>query len=233
MGLLTTRNGWAELQGPFPRKESRDMRILIADDHAVFRRGLKDVLAEQFSGPAFGEAGAAQTALKLVWNKPWDVMILDVSIPGRSGLEILKEVKRSQPKLPVLMLGVHPEELYAVRVLEAGAAGYITKISAIHELIDAVKKVAAGGTYITPRVSKALVGQLPTGAERPAHMRLSNRQLEILRMLTAGKSAKAIGNDLSVSPQTISTHRARMLKKLKLHSTAELIRYAIQNKLIE
>jgi two-component system invasion response regulator UvrY len=209
------------------------MRILITDDHAVFRRGLKEVLAEQFSGAVFGEAETAQSALEQVWKNRWDLMILDLSMPGRSGVEILKEVKLAQPKLPVLVLSVHPEEQYALRVLEAGAAGYITKISAIHELIHAVKKVAAGGTYVTPGVSKALVGQLRPGGECPSHTRLSNRELEILRMLTAGKSAKAIGNELSLSAQTISTHRARMLKKLRLHSTAELIRYAIQNSLME
>ena len=210
------------------------MKILIADDHAVFRHGLKDILARHFPKVTFGEADTAKAALNLVWEKTWDLMVLDITMPpGRSGLDILKEVKQTRPKLPVLILSAHPEDQYALRVLQAGAAGYLTKVAATTELIQATKKVLAGGTYVPAAFAKSLIHKLLPGAEPPRHQMLSNREYEILRLLASGKPAKTIAQDLSVSPQTISTHRSRMLKKLRLHSTAELIRYAVQNHLVQ
>ncbi len=209
------------------------MRVLIADDHAVFRHGLKDILVRHFPDARFGEAETAQAALKLAWKRSWDIMLLDVRMPGRSGLEILKEVKHARPKLPVLILSAYPEDQYALRVLQAGAAGYLTKITATAELIQAVEKVLAGQAYIPPTITGALLDHLRPGAARPAHEKLSNREYEILRLLSSGKAAKTIALELSLSAQTISTHRTRMLKKLGLHSTAELIRYAIQNRLVD
>jgi DNA-binding NarL/FixJ family response regulator len=208
------------------------MRILIADDHAVFRRGLKEILAERYPGAAFGEAESSQAALEQVWKAAWDVMVLDITMPGRSGVEILKEIKHAQPNLPVLMLSVHPEEQYAVRVLEAGAAGYLTKLQAPHELVEAIKQVLAGGQYISPRIAEQLVDRLREGEQRPPHERLSNREFEILKLIAVGKSMKDIAHELSVSPQTVSTHRARILKKMGLLTTAALVRYAVENKLV-
>ena len=209
------------------------MRILIADDHAVFRRGLKEILAERYPGAAFGEAASSQSALEQVWKAAWDVMVLDITMPGRSGVEILKEIKQAQPNLPVLMLSVHPEEHYAVRVLEAGAAGYLTKLQAPHELVEAIKQVLAGGQYISPRIAEQLVDRLRQGEQRPPHQRLSNREFEILKLIAAGKSMKDIAHELSVSPQTVSTHRSRILKKMGLLTTAALVRYAVENKLVD
>jgi two-component system invasion response regulator UvrY len=209
------------------------MRILIADDHAVFRHGLKDILANRFAGAVFGEAETAQTALEQVWNHIWDIMVLDITMPGRSGLEIINNIKQVQPKLPILVLSMHPEEQYAIRVLEAGAAGYLAKIKAPAELVEAIEKILAGGKYISPAIAEKLVNHLQTRSPRRPHERLSNREYEVMRLIASGKSMKNIAQELSVSPQTISTHRARMLKKMGLRSIAELIRYAVENKLIE
>jgi DNA-binding NarL/FixJ family response regulator len=209
------------------------MKILIADDHSVFRHGLKDILARQFPGAAFGEAETGQAALEQVWQKHWDVVVLDVTMPGRSGVEILKEIKQTRPKLPVLMLSMHAEEQYGVRVLEAGAAGYVTKLRAPHEVVDAIQRVLAGGKYVTPAIAEKLINRLQTSSRKLPHERLSHREYQVLQMIASGESMKQIAQQLSVSPQTISTHRARMLKKLALHSTAGLIRYAVQNRLVD
>jgi len=207
--------------------------ILIVDDHSIFRHGLKDILARHFLDARFGEAETAESALEHVRNRAWDIMVLDVTMPGRNGLEILKEVKKVRPTLPVLMLSMHPEEQYAMRVLQAGASGYITKIRAPHELVEAVKKVMSGGKYISPALAENLANHIGHGAKRWAHERLSNREFQVLRLMASGKSAKNIAQELSVSAQTVSTHRARILKKLGLKTTADLIRYAVENNLID
>jgi two-component system invasion response regulator UvrY len=209
------------------------MKILIADDHAVFRRGLKEILAERYPGAAFGEAETSRAVLEQVWKTAWDVLVLDISMPGRSGVEILKEIKHAQPRLPILMLSMHPEEQYALRVLEAGAAGYLTKAQASHALVAAVQKVMAGGKYISHHTAEHLVDRLRGGGRTTPHEKLSNREFEILKLIALGESMKRIARDLSVSPQTVSTHRARMLKKMGLSSTASLVRYAVQNKLVD
>jgi len=191
------------------------------------------MLAERLSGAMFGEAGTAQETLDQLRKGPWDILVLDVTMPGRSGLEILHEISRAQPRLPVLVLSMHPDEQYALRVLKAGAAGYISKDRASAELVAAVKTVLSGGSHCSPAVAETLVSHLSGKALKLPHDRLSNRQFELLRLLASGKPAKAIARELSVSAQTISTHRARILKKLGLHSTAELIRYAVQNRLVD
>jgi DNA-binding NarL/FixJ family response regulator len=209
------------------------LRILIADDHIIVRHGLKEMLTERFSGAVFGEAGTAQETLDQLREGPWDILVLDVTMPGRSGLEILHEISRAQPRLPVLVLSMHPDEQYALRVLEAGAAGYISKDRASAELVAAVKTVLSGGRHCSPAVAETLVSHLSGKALNLPHERLSNREFELLRLLASGKPAKAIAREVSVSAQTISTHRARIVKKLGLHSTAELIRYAVQNRLVD
>jgi len=208
------------------------MKILIADHHAVFRHGLKDILARHFPDAEFAEADGTHTGLNLVWKKPWDLILLDATMGGGS-LEILKEIKQAQPRLPVLILSTHLESQSALRVLQAGAAGYLTKLSPTEELLHAVEKVLAGGTYIPPAIVSSLVHHLRPGAQWPDQRKLSKREYEILRLLASGKPAKAIARDLSLSPQTISTHRTRILKKFGLQSTAELIRYAIENRLVD
>jgi len=209
------------------------LRALIADDHAIVRHGLKEILTHHFPGPRFGEAGTSQETLDQIWKSRWDILVLDISMPGSSGLEILARIKEAQPKLPVLVLSMHPEEQYALRSLEAGAAGYVTKNRSPAELVAAVKTVLAGGKYVSPAVAEKLASHLSGQTMKLPHERLSNREYEILHLLVSGKPAKIIAQELSVSAQTISTHRGRILKKLGIHSTAELIRYAIEHRLVD
>ncbi|HYC70093.1 MAG TPA: response regulator transcription factor [Opitutaceae bacterium] len=209
------------------------MKILIADDHAVVRRGLKQILADEYQRATFGEASNAQEALDKVWGEPWDVVVLDVSMPGRSGLEALAEIRKSKPRLPVLVLSMHPEDQFAMRVLKAGASGYMTKESAPAELVGAVKKVMAGGRYVSTSLAEKMAEYLDTDFSRPPHERLSNREFLVLRLIASGKTVSQIAEELSLSVKTISTYRARILEKMVMTSNAELTHYAIQNKLVE
>lgn len=209
------------------------MRVLIADDHAVFRRGLRETLAEAFSRVSFGEARTAQEALEHVRRQEWDVIILDISMPGKSGLDILDELKRLRPKLPILLLSMHPEEQFARRALKAGAAGYLTKESVPEELKVAVRKVAAGGRYVSAALAEKLAVDLRQGADTPLHELLSDREFQVLRMIASGKTVKEIADELFLSVKTVSTYRARILEKSGMKTTAELIRYALQSQLVD
>jgi two-component system, NarL family, invasion response regulator UvrY len=206
------------------------MRILIVDDHAMFREGLKRILLEEFQGAAFGDAANATEALAQLWRQPWDLVLLDVSMHGRSGLEVLKELRGSAAKVPVLVLSAHPEDQYAVRVLKAGAAGYLTKESAPQELCRAVRKVTGGGKYLTASVAEQLAAEVQ-GAGRPAHEALSAREYQVMLLIAAGKVPKEIGEELSLSVKTVGTYRARILEKLKLKNNAELMRYVVERRL--
>ncbi|HLE24594.1 MAG TPA: response regulator transcription factor, partial [Thermodesulfobacteriota bacterium] len=192
------------------------IKILIADDHAVVRRGLKQILAEEPNMAVFGEACNAQEVLKNVREQNWDIVILDITMPDRSGLEVLKELKNIRPKLPVLILSIHPEEQYAVRVLKAGAAGYMTKESAPEELVKAVRKVIRGSKYISPSLVEKLAFDLETDSEKPLHETLSDREYQVMCMIASGKTVKEIAKKLYLSVKTISTHRARILGKMKM-----------------
>lgn len=209
------------------------MRVLIADDHAVFRRGLRDTLAEAFSKVTFGEARTAQEALDQVRRQDWDVVILDISMPGKSGLDILDDLKRMRPKLPILLLSMHPEQQFARRALKAGAAGYLTKDGVPEELKTAIKKIAAGGRYVSAALAEKLAVDLREGADLPLHELLSDREFQVLRMIAAGKSVKEISEDLSLSIKTVSTYRARILDKTGMKTNADLIRYALQTQLVD
>ena len=209
------------------------IKILIADDHAVVRRGLKQILAEEPNMAVFGEACNAQEVLKNVREQNWDIVILDITMPDRSGLEVLKELKNIRPKLPVLILSIHPEEQYAVRVLKAGAAGYMTKESAPEELVKAVRKVIKGSKYIRPSLAEKLAFDLETDSEKPLHEALSNREYQVMCMIASGKTVKEIAKKLYLSVKTISTHRARILEKMKMKTNAELTHYAIKNRLVD
>ena len=209
------------------------MRVLIADDHAVFRRGLRDTLAEAFSKVTFGEARTAQEALDQVRRQDWDVVILDISMPGKSGLDILDDLKRMRPKLPILLLSMHPEQQFARRALKAGAAGYLTKDGVPEELKTAIKKIAAGGRYVSAALAEKLAVDLREGADLPLHELLSDREFQVLRMIAAGKSVKEISEDLSLSVKTVSTYRARILDKTGMKTNADLIRYALQTQLVD
>lgn len=208
-------------------------RILIVDDHEVLRDGVKRIFDKQPDPIVFGEAGTAQEALKLVREQDWDVVVLDLSLGSRSGLEVLKELKQIRPKLPVLILSMHSEEQFARRAFRAGAAGYITKDCPRAELLKAINKVSEGGSYVSPALAEKLVVDLRRGTDRPPHVTLSDREFEVLRLIASGKTVGEIAGLLSLSDNTISTYRARILEKMEMKTNAELTYYAIQNKLID
>ena len=209
------------------------MRILIADDHAVFRRGLAETLGEAFSRVTFGEAKTAQETLEHVRRQDWDVVILDISMPGKSGLDILDDLHRLRPKLPVLLLSMHPEGQYARRALKSGAAGYLTKESVPEELKEAVRRVQAGGRYVSASLAENLAFDLRRAADTPVHELLSDREFQVLRMIASGRTVKQIADEIALSVKTISTYRARILLKTGMKTTADLIRYALQTHLVE
>jgi len=209
------------------------MHILITDDHAVVRRGLKEILKESFEGATFDQAGNADEALGLLARHATDILVLDINMPGRSGLDLLKDVKRMHPRLPVIVLSVQPEDQYAVRCLRAGAAAYINKDSAPEELAQAARKVLSGGRYVSAGQAEKLVTILDAPGDRPPHEGLSDRELEVMLMIVEGVSLTEIGNRLHVSAKTVSTYRARVMDKMQMKSNAELTRYAVKHHLIE
>lgn len=208
------------------------MRILIADDHGVVRQGLKQILKDEFSDTEFGEAANSQSAIDLAWKKEWDMVVLDIAMPGRSGLDVLKELKKEKPKLPVLILSAHPEDQFAIRVLRAGADGYMTKETATDNLVLAVKKVLAGGKYVSPQLAERLASDLQSPQKGRSHEQLSDREYEVLCMLGSGKMVKEVAAELSLSVKTISTYRTRILEKMKFGSNAEIVQYVMQHELI-
>jgi two-component system invasion response regulator UvrY len=209
------------------------MRILLTDDHAVVRRGLKQIIAEEFPRATFGEARNAQEALDLVWKENWDIVVLDITMPGRSGLEVLREIKKSKPKIPVLVLSMHPENQFAVRVLKRGASGYMTKESAPQELVGAIRKVLAGGRYVSNSLAERLATDLSSDTHKPAQELLSDREFQVLRLIASGKQVSEIAKELSLSVKTISTYRTRILEKMGLKNNAELMHYAMHHQLVE
>ena len=208
------------------------LRILLADDHAVVRQGVKQILADAFAKATFGEAQNAHELLDLVANERWDIVVLDLTMPGGSGLEALKQLKNAQPQLPVLILSMYPEDQYAVRTIRAGAAGSLNKESAPEELVTAIRKVLNGGQYISAVVADELVLHARHDDDQPVHKHLSDREYQVLCLLAAGKEVKEISTELSLSAKTISTYRARLLEKMNLKTNAELTHYAIQNNLV-
>lgn len=209
------------------------IRILLADDHAVLRSGLKLILTDAYKNAVFGEAGDCRQALDLALTERWDLVILDLSMPGRGGLDVLKELHAQRPKMPVLVLSMFAERPFAVRALRAGAVGYLTKASASTELCKAVQHVLAGGRYVSAVLAEHLASELASAGGGMLHESLSNREFEILRQFASGKTVKEVACDLSLSSNTISTYRARILEKMKMRTNAELTRYAICNKLVE
>ena len=209
------------------------IRVLIADDHAVVRQGLKQILGDTPEMLVAGEATNGQEALDRVRAEAWDVVVLDISLPDRSGLDILKELQSERPKLPVLVLSMYSEDQFAVRVLKAGARGYLTKDSAPDELVKAIRKVVSGGTYVSAFLAEKLAFEIGTDSSKLPHEALSDREFQVLRLIAAGKSVKEIAAELYLSVKTVSTYRARLLQKMNLETNAELIHYAIQNHLID
>lgn len=209
------------------------MHILIADDHAVVRRGLKDILAETLPNLSFSEAGNGDEVLRLLLGNTFNLLVLDINMPGRSGLDVLRDVKHDYPRLPVIILSMHPEDQYAMRCLRAGAAAYINKDSAPDELSIATRKILSGGRYISPRMAEKLVSQFDEPTEKLPHESLSDREHEVMRMIASGVSLTEIGDRLHVSVKTVSTYRARIMEKMKMSSNAEVTRYAMVHRLIE
>ena len=208
------------------------MKILIADDHAVVRRGLVEILASEHDMEVVGQAKNGDEALELVRKLDWDVAVLDFSMPGRSGIELIKEIKRRHPGRPVLVLSMLPEEAHAAQVFKAGGSGYINKESAGDELTAAIRKVANGGKYVSANFAEKLATDLAPDAEKPLHESLSDREYRVMWMLASGKQINQIAAEMFLSPSTISTYRARILKKLKLTDNAALVRYAVKQQLI-
>ncbi len=208
------------------------IRILVADDHIVVRRGLKMILLEGFPGAHIEEVGDAEDLIKQVMKADWDVVISDLSMPGRSGLDALIQIKPMRPNLPILILSIHPEEQYAIRVLKAGASGYLSKDMAPDELVNAVQKVMLGKKYITPSIAEKLASVFDQDQTKLPHETLSDREFDVLKMLATGKSVSEIAETLFLSVTTVSTYRARIITKMNLKNNAELTLYSIENKLI-
>jgi len=209
------------------------MKVLIADDHPVVRHGLKQILAADPEMVVVGEAKNGGEVLELARKLEWDVAILDYSMPGRSGLELLSELKREFPQRPVLILSMHPEELHARRVLKAGGAGYMTEESAGEELVAAIRKVVGGGRYVSASLAEKLAVELAPDAQKPPHETLSDREYRVMWLLASGKPIKQIAKEMFLSPSTISTYRVRILRKLGLATNAALVHYAVKHQLIE
>jgi two-component system, NarL family, invasion response regulator UvrY len=210
------------------------LNILVTDDHAIIRRGLKQIMVEAWGDDvAVQEAQNAQEAVHHVRERDWDVVLMDITMPGRSGIDILKEIKTARPKVPVLFLTMHGEDQFAVRVLKAGAAGFISKDSAPTELVQAIKKLVAGGRYISSSLAEKLAMGLAEDLDQEPHELLSDREFQVLRKIGSGRTSTQIAEELSLSVKTVSTYRARILEKMRMNTTAELATYAIRKKLVE
>ena len=208
------------------------IKILIADDHTLFRKGLKHILSEYPDMVVTDEASNGQEVLDKIWHNDYDMVLLDITMPGMTGLDALKQLKNDKPKLPVLVLSMHPEEQYAVRVIRAGASGYLRKESAPDELITAIQKISGGRKYITSSLAERLADDMEPTTENP-HDTLSDREFEVFRMIAAGKTIKQIAEALFLNARTISTYRSRILEKMQMKTNAELIHYAIKHQILD
>jgi DNA-binding NarL/FixJ family response regulator len=209
------------------------IHVLIADDHAIVRQGLKQILSDTEDLVVTGEADDGAEALVLARQQTWDVFLLDVSMPNRNGIDTLKQLKKEFPRLPVLILSMHPEEQYAVRALKAGASGYLTKQSAPEQLVTAIRQVASGKKYLSPAVAQQLAEAISENTEKSPHERITDREYQVLVLISAGNTLTQIAENLNLGVATVSTYRARLLEKMGLKSTAELIRYGLEHGLVE
>jgi len=209
------------------------IRVLIADDHAILRRGLAQIIAEAGDMQVCAEAETGAETVKLARENAVDVVLLDITMPDRNGLDTLKQLKKEKPKLAVLMLSMHPEETYALRSIKAGASGYLNKQSAPALLVTAIRKVAAGRRYISPAVAEALAGTIADGADRPAHATLSDREYETMRLIASGRTLSQIAAEMHLSAKSVSVYRARLLEKMQLKNNSELTHYALKNQLVD
>ena len=214
-------------------RQSQPLRVLLVDDHKVLRRGLRGVIEEDFPGSQFGEAEDSQTALELIYGEKWDLVLLDVNIPGRNGFDVLQEVKHHSPATPVLVVSAYPEEDFAVRALKLQAAGYLTKSRVADELKPAIKKALTGGRYVTASLAEKLAASLGEDVKGARHESLSNREFQVLRLVALGRSLKEISAELSLSEKTVGTYRRRIAEKMGLSTNVELARYALQAGLVD
>ena len=213
--------------------DKTSIRVFIADDHAIVREGLKQILAEQRDIVVAGEAETGLDAIKLFRKSRCNVLLLDISLPDRNGIEVLKQIKDEKQDLAVLMLSMHREDQYAIRALKAGASGYMTKQSAPKELVNAIRQVAGGQRYVSAQLAQVLAAQVGDGFDKPPHESLSDREYQTLTMIASGKTVGEIAKELSLSVKTVSEYRSRLLAKMKLKTSAELTHYAIRNQLID
>ncbi|GJL63725.1 MAG: DNA-binding response regulator [Nitrospirales bacterium] len=209
------------------------IKILIIDDHAIVRRGLRNLITEAFAGSKIVECGTGHETLQVTQQETWDIATLDINLPDKNGIAVLKEMKQHQPDLPIIVLSLYPEQQYALRALKAGASAYLTKETAPEELISAIKKVLAGGRYVSTSLAQELAAYVSGETSASLLHTLSNRELEVLRLIGQGKTGVEIASQLSLSEKTISTYRARMLEKLHLKTTSSLIRFALEQQLLE
>jgi two-component system invasion response regulator UvrY len=209
------------------------IRALIIDDHEIMRRGLREVLGDEFSELETGEAENSRTALELITIQDWDIILLDINIPGRSGLEVLSEIKRLRPRTPVLVVSAYPEEEFAIRSLKLGASGYVNKSSASDEVVAAARKAMAGGKYVTALLAEKLAATLGSDIQHAPHESLSSRELQVLRMVASGRTIKEIAAELALSEKTVGTYRLRIAQKMGLNSNVELTRYAMKHRLVD
>ena len=209
------------------------IRILIADDHSVVRQGIQQIVSEYPNMVVAAEAASGEEALELARSNEFDVAILDIAMPGRGGLDILRDLRAARPDMKVIVLSMYSEEQYAVRILRDGASAYLTKTSAPDELVLAIETVAAGRRYITPSIADRLAGYIEDSTTRPAHELLSDREMQVLVLMGSGKSVREIAEELTLSVKTVSTYRSRLLEKMALASNADLIRYAIHHRLVD
>jgi two-component system, NarL family, invasion response regulator UvrY len=209
------------------------IRVCVVDDHAVVREGLKRIISENAGMTVTAEAGDGNEALRVLQSKPCDVVVLDITMPNKNGLDVLKELHAGSPRLPVLVLSVHAEEQYALRVLRAGAAGYLTKESAPSKLVQAIRKVVRGGKYVSPTVAEKMIYKSETESRKPLHESLSDREYQVLCLIASGKTVTMIAEELGLSVKTVSTYRVRTLEKLEMKNNAELTHYAIKESLVD
>jgi DNA-binding NarL/FixJ family response regulator len=209
------------------------IRVLLADDHTIVRAGLRELLADTGDIEVAGEAGNGQEVLARVRDGDYDVLVLDMSMPGRSGIELIKQIKAEKPKLRILVLSMHGEAQYAVRALKAGASGYLTKESAADQLVAAIRRIAGGGAFFSPETAERLALDYDRPADALPHTLLSDREFQVFQLIVSGKSVTEIARDLALSVKTVSTHKARIMEKMSLSNQAELVRYAVRHKLID
>ena len=205
--------------------------ILLADDHAIVRDGLRQIIADTADLRVTGEAANGHEVLARVRERDWDILVLDISMPGRNGLELIRQIRAERPKLPILVFSMHDEEQYALRALRAGAAGYLTKDSDIQQVLAVIRKVAAGGVYLSPAMAERMARELIPASESPPHTLLSDREYQVFELIVGGHAVGAIAERLSLSVKTVSTHKSNILRKMNMTNQAELIRYALRHRL--